>query len=360
MMHNQRTTRKRLLVRLLTGIALLLLQQQPSSAFILGGKVKRRAKQNSRSSKNDGKISRSNKSESSSSSSIIAAGKETSPNIQIRLARVSDVAALQRCNRACLPENYQDQYFLDHLKYSPKLIMVAERVFPDCMEKAPEVVAYVLGRVEEKPYTHRVPAPYFDKLQCQALQKYHAGIGRCPTEKFGHVASLAVMKEYQRRGLASSLLQQFHYNLETCYDHVATSGLHVRVSNVGATKLYERLDYSVAEVMKSYYTDGEDAYFMKKLMPVAIESVGFERTSSIRGHKDEIMDNNDREEEFRLPRRLIQPEDKQQRADSSLMTTTTKTSKSTTTVELVNGNTQTFIEAEIIRPQNVEVISRNR
>lgn len=47
-------------------------------------------------------------------------------------------------------------------------------------------------------------------------------------------------------------------------------GLHVRVSNGAATKLYEGGDgrpgmgYKIADVIQGYYQDGEDAYFMRK------------------------------------------------------------------------------------------------
>ena len=84
------------------------------------------------------------------------------------------------------------------------------------------------------------------------------------TETLGHVTSIAVHSHARRLGIASSLLDQLHYHLGQCY-RAQSVGLHVRISNQAAVKLYcERLGYDVADIIPFYYGDGEDAYFMKK------------------------------------------------------------------------------------------------
>lgn len=81
----------------------------------------------------------------------------------------------------------------------------------------------------------------------------------------GHITSLAVMRTYRRLGLAEKLMKMSQHAMATCFDahHVS---LHVRKSNRAALQLYrDTLGFSVGEVEKKYYADGEDAYLMKKL-----------------------------------------------------------------------------------------------
>ena len=86
-------------------------------------------------------------------------------------------------------------------------------------------------------------------------------------ETLGHVTSLAVLHDYRRQGLAQALMKQLHFHLEH-YHHVPVTacGLHVRKSNTAACRLYQKDGYEIAQVIPSYYQDGEDAYFMKKTL----------------------------------------------------------------------------------------------
>ena len=43
--------------------------------------------------------------------------------------------------------------------------------------------------------------------------------------------------------------------------------LEVRVSNVGAVRLYKKLGFTVERKIKHYYADGENAYVMSKKLP---------------------------------------------------------------------------------------------
>lgn len=80
----------------------------------------------------------------------------------------------------------------------------------------------------------------------------------------GHVTSLAVLPQFRRKGLAAQLMKQLHFHMEEGYN-VDGVGLHVRVSNVAARKLYcEGMGYGVVDVIRGYYQDGEDAFFMRK------------------------------------------------------------------------------------------------
>ena len=76
-----------------------------------------------------------------------------------------------------------------------------------------------------------------------------------------HVMNVAVAPEHRRRGIASALLARL-------FELTATDGrrgytLEVRVSNVAAIRLYERLGFESRGVRRGYYTDNrEDAVIM--------------------------------------------------------------------------------------------------
>ncbi|GMH76239.1 hypothetical protein TL16_g07010, partial [Triparma laevis f. inornata] len=140
--------------------------------------------------------------------------------LRLRLAKASDITSIQKCNLATLPENYQSAFYASHLKSWPSLALVANS----------------LGDL------------FFTKREKM---------------RSGHVTSLAVLKEYRRLGLASQLMDQLHHQM--LLSSVSSIGLHVRVTNKAATRLYETtMGYHVSRVIPSYYQDGEDAYLMNK------------------------------------------------------------------------------------------------
>lgn len=65
---------------------------------------------------------------SSSSVTSSAAGESqsllSSTTLTLRLARRTDVPSIQRCNLACLPENYNSAFYVDHLRQWPELSLV--------------------------------------------------------------------------------------------------------------------------------------------------------------------------------------------------------------------------------------------
>lgn len=78
----------------------------------------------------------------------------------------------------------------------------------------------------------------------------------------GHVISVAVLPEHRKNGLGRALMDQVMaamrgYGSSEYY-------LEVRVSNLPAVGMYQKLGYHVAKRLKSYYMDGEDAYLMAK------------------------------------------------------------------------------------------------
>jgi [ribosomal protein S18]-alanine N-acetyltransferase len=76
-----------------------------------------------------------------------------------------------------------------------------------------------------------------------------------------HVMNVAVDPDFQRRGIATQLLERL-FELTTD-DERRGYTLEVRVSNVDAIRLYERLGFERRGTRRGYYTDNrEDALIM--------------------------------------------------------------------------------------------------
>jgi ribosomal-protein-alanine N-acetyltransferase len=76
-----------------------------------------------------------------------------------------------------------------------------------------------------------------------------------------HVMNVAVTPSHRRRGIARALLERL-FEL-TASDERRGYTLEVRVSNEGAIKLYESLNFVSRGVRRGYYTDNrEDALIM--------------------------------------------------------------------------------------------------
>ena len=82
----------------------------------------------------------------------------------------------------------------------------------------------------------------------------------------GDVTNVAVLPEYRRRGVGSSLVAEMLKTAESLKLELLT--LEVRKSNIAAQKLYEKFGFEILGERKRYYSDnGEDAYIMTKTFP---------------------------------------------------------------------------------------------
>jgi len=72
-----------------------------------------------------------------------------------------------------------------------------------------------------------------------------------------------VLRTHRRRGIATLLMERSQEEMARIFGAKFVS-LHVRKSNRVAFHLYnETLRYTIHEVEKGYYADGEDAYDMR-------------------------------------------------------------------------------------------------
>lgn len=73
------------------------------------------------------------------------------------------------------------------------------------------------------------------------------------------IATIGVLPEYRRRGIAAALLQECENQLG-----VVRIRLSVRLENTGAIRLYEGFGYQRVGTWPKYYQDGTDALVFEK------------------------------------------------------------------------------------------------
>jgi ribosomal-protein-alanine N-acetyltransferase len=81
------------------------------------------------------------------------------------------------------------------------------------------------------------------------------------TENLAWISTLGVLPAYRRQGLATTLLRACEAQLR-----VPRIRLSVRASNQPALHLYSQFGYKQHSVWSRYYSDGEDALVLEKLL----------------------------------------------------------------------------------------------
>jgi ribosomal protein S18 acetylase RimI-like enzyme len=80
-----------------------------------------------------------------------------------------------------------------------------------------------------------------------------------PWEGTGWIATIGVVPEYRRQGIALALMEECEQKM-----NLPSVKLCVRKSNDVAIELYKHLGYSQVEVWPNYYQDKEDAIVMER------------------------------------------------------------------------------------------------
>ena len=90
-------------------------------------------------------------------------------------------------------------------------------------------------------------------------------LGVSQRESEARVLMFAVDRHYRERGVGSLLMDTF---LDRCRrDMFRAVTLEVRVSNATAIRFYTRYRFSVLELLRGYYSDGENGYQMRRELP---------------------------------------------------------------------------------------------
>jgi [ribosomal protein S18]-alanine N-acetyltransferase len=148
----------------------------------------------------------------------------------IRRCEASDLQAVIDINMATLPEHYSDYFFESILRELPEAFILAEL--------NDKIVGYIMCKIE-------FGFSNFRKLGFV---------------KKGHVVSVAVLEEHRGKSIGKALMVEgingvMHRKADEIY-------LEVRVSNISAIKMYQKLHFEIKSRLRSYYRDGEDAYLM--------------------------------------------------------------------------------------------------
>ncbi|MDI6902698.1 MAG: ribosomal protein S18-alanine N-acetyltransferase [Methanocellales archaeon] len=89
-------------------------------------------------------------------------------------------------------------------------------------------------------------------------------VGMLISESEGRIFSIAVSKKHRRSGVATLLVKEL---LDAFRRNGVTSvRLEVRKSNLIAQKLYQKLGFEMVGVAPKYYSDGESALIMRKII----------------------------------------------------------------------------------------------
>jgi ribosomal protein S18 acetylase RimI-like enzyme len=79
----------------------------------------------------------------------------------------------------------------------------------------------------------------------------------------GWIATICVLPEYRRKGVAAALLSECENRLG-----VSKIRLNVRLGNASAIRLYEKFGYRRVDIWPNYYQDGTDALVFEKLYQI--------------------------------------------------------------------------------------------
>jgi len=148
----------------------------------------------------------------------------------IRRCEPSDIISVMEINMKTLPEHYSDYFYESLLCDLPESFLIAEN--------------------------GGIPLGY---IMCKSEFGF-SNFKKLGFVKKGHVVSVAVLDKFRGSGIGSALVEEaFKGVKEKQCDEMY---LEVRCSNTDAVRLYEKLDMSIKQRLRSYYRDCEDAYMM--------------------------------------------------------------------------------------------------
>lgn len=155
----------------------------------------------------------------------------------IRTTTREDLATVMSINETTLPENYPLFFYENIMQKYPNSFLVSG-IQDSSMVTGERLLGYIMWRIE------------------RGISEFGIKI-----VKKGHLVSLAVLKDYRRRGVASALLEK---GMRQIAGYGAQEFvLEVRISNFAAIKLYqEHFQFEKKKIIPEYYRDGENAYYM--------------------------------------------------------------------------------------------------
>ena len=146
--------------------------------------------------------------------------------LRIRKAVLRDVRLMAELEEACFDEGYPESLLAYFVMNDDKYVCLLA-------ELGGVAVGMAIGELEEKSH-----------------------------KRVGHVWTIEVLPPYRRRGIGRRLLEE----LERQWRARGATEFHleVRVGNEPAIRLYEKMGYVRAGLLRDYYGPGKDGIFMVK------------------------------------------------------------------------------------------------
>lgn len=168
----------------------------------------------------------------------------------IKPFQMTDLFETNSVNLDTLTENFNGSFYLQYLTQWPSLFFKSVEMNQD-FQRSGEISGYMMGKTEGK----------LDK------KEWHT-----------HITAVTVNPQYRRLGLASYLCKHLEYSTSGDPYNTLFVDLFVKVNNVLARQLYEKLGYGVYRRVIGYYgkvmpTDRNkidndiDAFDMRKRLP---------------------------------------------------------------------------------------------
>jgi ribosomal-protein-alanine N-acetyltransferase len=148
----------------------------------------------------------------------------------VRKATLNDLPQVMQINLETLPENYPEYFYQEIYERYSDAFFVAEA--------DQKLVGYIMCRIEGGV----------------------SNFGRRWVRR-GHIVSVAVLPVHRRQGLAMELIAKAIAAMRQQYE-AKEMMLEVRMTNVPAIKLYEKMGFTRIRSLESYYRNGEDALLM--------------------------------------------------------------------------------------------------
>jgi ribosomal protein S18 acetylase RimI-like enzyme len=146
----------------------------------------------------------------------------------VEQATIKDIMQVHQCNKNNLPLYYSPyEYFTFIMSPHHNLLVVKDKI----------VIGYILWSITKNNY---------------------------------HILSFAVQEKYRRCKIGSLLIQEM---IQSRHNDISTISLYVHIENTTAINFYEKLEFTITNVLKDYYAGSlkarsQDAYVMTKKLIV--------------------------------------------------------------------------------------------
>ena len=132
------------------------------------------------------------------------------------------------------------------------------------------VLHFINQRTLPQPYTIKqwTEIVYSPTIKCMIIESSKSIVGYCVTEfqknATAHIASIAIMLEYQKLGLANRLVS--HAEMIAKQAGAQRIVLEVNEHNLAAIGLYQKAGYHHYGKQERFYNDGSTALLLEKVL----------------------------------------------------------------------------------------------